>query len=54
MRRELREAGPIGMLYVAEAFRRGMELDEIHRLSQIDPWFLDQVQELVEVEQVHF
>ncbi len=50
IRRELREAGADRMLYVAEAFRRGMEFEEVHRLSQIDPWFLDQVQELVEVE----
>ncbi len=51
IRREVREAGADRMLYVAEAFRRGMEFEEVHRLSQIDPWFLDQVQELVEVEQ---
>ncbi len=50
IRRELREAGADRMLYVAEAFRRGMEFEEVHRLTQIDPWFLDQVQELVEVE----
>ncbi|QOC21240.1 carbamoyl-phosphate synthase large subunit [Wenzhouxiangella sp. AB-CW3] len=51
IQRELREAGSDRLLYVAEAFRRGMFFDEVHRLSQIDPWFLDQVQELVEVEQ---
>jgi carbamoyl-phosphate synthase large subunit len=51
IRRELREAGSERLLYVAEAFRRGMSFDEIHRLSRIDPWFLDQVAELVEVEQ---
>ena len=51
IQRELREAGCDRMLYVAEAFRRGMEFEEVHRLSQIDPWFLDQVQELVEIEQ---
>ena len=51
IRRELREAGADRILYVAEAFRRGMEFEEAHRLSQINPWFLDQVQELVEVEQ---
>ena len=51
IRRELQEAGPERLLYVAEAFRRGLELEEIHRLSRIDPWFLDQIAELVEVEQ---
>ncbi len=48
--RELREAGPHRLLYVAEAFRRGFDFDKVHRLSRIDPWFLDQIAELVEVE----
>ncbi|WP_376696078.1 carbamoyl-phosphate synthase large subunit [Wenzhouxiangella sp. EGI_FJ10305] len=52
IRRELREAGPQRLLYVAEAFRRGLEFEEIHRLSRIDPWFLDQIEELIEIEQV--
>src|SRR5699024_280723 len=51
IRRELREAGPQRLLYVAEAFRRGFDFDEIHRLTRIDPWFLDQIGELVEIEQ---
>ncbi|MGY6587217.1 MAG: carbamoyl-phosphate synthase large subunit [Wenzhouxiangella sp.] len=51
LRRELREAGPERLLYTAEAFRRGLDFDEIHRLTRIDPWFLDQIAELVEIEQ---
>ena len=50
LRRELREAGPSRLLYTAEAFRRGLSFDEIHQLTRIDPWFLDQVAELIEVE----
>jgi len=50
LRRELREAGPERILYVAEAFRRGLEFDEIQRLSRIDPWFLDQIAGIVECE----
>ena len=50
VRRELQEAGPDRLLYVAEAFRRGLSLDEVHMLSRIDPWFLDQILELVQVE----
>ena len=50
LRRELREAGPERILYVAEAFRRGLDFDEVHRLSSIDPWFLDQILEIVELE----
>jgi carbamoyl-phosphate synthase large subunit len=51
VRRELSEAGPQRLLYVAEAFRRGLGFDEVHQLTRIDPWFLDQISELVEVEQ---
>ncbi|MGY6630850.1 MAG: carbamoyl-phosphate synthase large subunit [Wenzhouxiangella sp.] len=50
LRRELREAGPERLLYTAEAFRRGLTFEEIHRLTRIDPWFLDQIAELVEIE----
>jgi carbamoyl-phosphate synthase large subunit len=49
--RELREAGPYRLWYVADGFRRGLPLEEIQALSRIDPWFLAQIQELVEVEQ---
>jgi carbamoyl-phosphate synthase large subunit len=35
---------------VAEAYRRGYPTEAIARLSQIDPWFLDQIQEIVELE----
>jgi len=35
---------------IAEAFRRGVTLEEIHRRSAIDPWFLGNLQELVEME----
>jgi carbamoyl-phosphate synthase large subunit len=50
IRSELSAAGPQRLLYVAEAFRRGIEFDEIHRLTRIDPWFLDQIAELIELE----
>jgi len=51
LKRELREAGPERILYVAEAFRRGLAFDEVRRLSNIDAWFLDQILEIVELEQ---
>ncbi len=50
IRRELREAGPERIVWVAEAFRRGLEFEEVQRLSRIDAWFLDQIFELVEQE----
>ncbi|MEE8448135.1 MAG: carbamoyl-phosphate synthase large subunit, partial [Thermodesulfobacteriota bacterium] len=36
--------------YIAEAFRRGMEVAEAQQLSKIDPWFLDQIKQIVEFE----
>jgi len=46
----LRVPGPDRLWYVADAFRFGMTLDEVHQLSYIDPWFLDQIEELIEIE----
>jgi carbamoyl-phosphate synthase large subunit len=37
--------------YLRYAMKAGMSLAEIHALSHIDPWFLDQLHELVEVEE---
>ncbi len=36
---------------VAQAFRQGLSLDEIHALSSIDSWFLDQIKKIIESEQ---
>lgn len=36
--------------YVADAFRQGMSLDDVYHYSQIDPWFLQQIQDLITVE----
>ncbi len=50
LRRELREAGPERILYVADAFRADLSLQEIQELTGIDPWFLDQIAILVRAE----
>jgi carbamoyl-phosphate synthase large subunit len=42
----LSEARPERIWYIADAFRIGMSLDEIHRLTAIDPWFLAQIEDL--------
>jgi len=51
LRRELSVAGADRIWYVAEAFRGAMRFDEIQSLTQIDPWFLAQIEELVAIEQ---
>ncbi len=50
LRRELRTPGPERILYIADAFRYGMELDEVHEFTRIDPWFLVQIEEIVRLE----
>jgi len=50
IRRELKEPGPERLFQVAEAFRAGLSVEDVHGLSWIDPWFLDQIEELVAVE----
>ena len=47
---ELMSPGPERIWYVGDAFRVGMSLAEIHAVSKIDPWFLDQIQGLIELE----
>jgi carbamoyl-phosphate synthase large subunit len=44
---ELRDAGPDRIWYVADAFRCGLTLDEIHAATRIDPWFLAEIEDLV-------
>ncbi|WP_428425253.1 carbamoyl-phosphate synthase large subunit [Methylibium sp.] len=48
---EIGEAGPERILYVADAFRIGMSRDEIFEETAIDPWFLAQIEQLVQAEQ---
>jgi carbamoyl-phosphate synthase large subunit len=50
LRRELREVGGERVLYVADAFREGLSLEEIHTMTRIDPWFLAQIEDLVHSE----
>ena len=50
VRHELQVAGPERIWYVADAFRFGYTLEEVHEFSKIDPWFLIQIQELVSIE----
>lgn len=37
--------------YVADAFRIGLEFEQIQQLTRIDPWFLAQIEDLVRTEQ---
>ena len=47
----LREPTPDRLWYIADAFRFGWSVAQIHQESKIDPWFLGHIQQLVESEQ---
>ena len=47
---EIRRPNAKRMLYVAEGFRRGLSHEEIFDICKIDPWYLYQLEELVNFE----
>jgi len=48
---ELRVPGANRLLYTADAFRAGWPFEKIQQLTHIDPWFLAQLEDLVQEEQ---
>jgi carbamoyl-phosphate synthase large subunit len=50
LRQKLRIPNAERCFAVAEAYRRGLATAEIHELTRIDPWFLDNVREIVALE----
>ncbi len=50
IRRDLSTPGGERIWYVADAFRLGMSVDDVFQRSNIDPWFLVQIKELVDIE----
>jgi len=47
---ELGEPGPERIWYVGDAFAQGFTLEEVQQLTHIDPWFLAQIKEIVDIE----
>jgi carbamoyl-phosphate synthase large subunit len=52
VRRKLRVPCQGRLYYIRYALKLGWTIDQIHEATRIDPWFLDQLQQLVEFEQV--
>jgi len=50
IREELATPRANRLWYVGDAFRTGMSVEDIFKLSKIDPWFLDQIEELIAME----
>ena len=48
---EIGSAGPERILYLGDAFRVGLTLEEIFEETAVDPWFLAQIEQLVQIEQ---
>jgi carbamoyl-phosphate synthase large subunit len=47
---EIGEPGPQRILFLGDAFRLGMSLEEVFEETKIDPWFLAQIQQIVQIE----
>jgi carbamoyl-phosphate synthase large subunit len=50
LRQELRMPGPDRLLYVADALRHGYTYLDVAEITGIDPWFLVQIADLVNIE----
>jgi len=51
IKQEIGEPGPERILFVGDAFRLGMTLQEVFDETAIDPWFLAQIEQIVKIEQ---
>ncbi|MBP8191444.1 MAG: carbamoyl-phosphate synthase large subunit, partial [Aquabacterium sp.] len=47
---EIGTPGPDRILYLGEAFRIGMTLDEVFEETKVDPWFLAQIEDIIKTE----
>ncbi len=55
IQREVRRANQSRLLYIADAFRAGVSVDEVHSWCKIDKYFLSQIKEIIDLEsQVNF
>ena len=41
---------PDRILKVAQALRHGVDIEQVHAYSKIDPWFLERIQEIIDME----
>jgi carbamoyl-phosphate synthase large subunit len=50
LRQELKTPGPERLRYLADAMRLGMDPAEVYSHSGVDPWFIDQIEDLLGTE----
>ena len=51
MNSKLSIPGAERLWYIAEAFRREMSIEDVSRLSGVDPWFLSEIKHIVDTEE---
>ena len=51
LKQELQMAGGQRLWFIADAFRRGLSIDEVANLTGIDLWFLAQIKDLIDYEE---
>jgi len=50
VRASLSKVVPERLLNIAQALRQGVSMDEIHAITKFDPWFLEQLKNIIDVE----
>lgn len=50
VKKEIRRANSDRILYIADAFRLGMNIEDVYELCKIDRWFLQKIFEIIEFE----
>ncbi|HEX6534968.1 MAG TPA: carbamoyl-phosphate synthase large subunit [Gemmatimonadaceae bacterium] len=53
LRGALRQPTPERIFQVKRALERGLGVDEVHELTAIDPWFLEEMRQLVDAERAY-
>ncbi|MCG2714158.1 MAG: carbamoyl-phosphate synthase large subunit [Candidatus Omnitrophica bacterium] len=48
--KNLRIPNVLRILYIKEAMKRGYNVDKIYNLTDIDPWFLENIRQIIEME----
>lgn len=52
LKARIQKATPERLLYIAEAMRHGIELNEIQQLTSFDPWYLEQLEGIIKEENI--
>jgi len=50
LKKNLRVPNALRILYIKEAIKRGQNIEQIHGMTQVDPWFLENIRQIVELE----